>query len=82
MILTTDFGQLQSPYSGEGIELYMRRLMEQGFSYEELLKSVWAGDATASDHTVDASVTRILKRLGSYAPHLVNRAGFGYCFEE
>ncbi len=37
VILTTDFGQLQSPYSDEGIELYMRRLMEQGFSYEELL---------------------------------------------
>ena len=54
----------------------------RAFSYEELLTSVWAGDATANDHSVDASVTRILKRLGSYAPHLVNRAGFGYCFEE
>ena len=37
---------------------------------------------TAGEHTVDACVTRLCKRIGPYAPHLVSRAGFGSCLEE
>ena len=36
VILTTDFGQLKSLYSDEGIEEYAHRLMAQGFSEDEL----------------------------------------------
>ena len=54
----------------------------RAFTHEELLANIWPGDAVAGEHTVDACVTRICKRIGQYSPHLVSRAGFGYCFEE
>ena len=36
MLLTTDFGQLNSLYSDEGMEEYARQLLAEGFSREEL----------------------------------------------
>lgn len=36
VILSTDFGQIKSPYSDEGIAAYMRLLQKEGFSPEEL----------------------------------------------
>ena len=36
MLLTTDFGQLNSLYSDEGMEEYARVLMTQGFTAKEL----------------------------------------------
>ena len=36
VLLTTDFGQLNSPGSDEGMEEYARQLRAQGFSREEL----------------------------------------------
>jgi len=36
VILSTDFGQPKSPYSDEGLELYARELLDQGFSEGEL----------------------------------------------
>ena len=65
----------------EMLKLFLENL-GRAFSHEELLAQIWPGDVTAGEHTVDACVTRICKRIGPYAPHLVSRAGFGYCFEE
>lgn len=36
VLLTTDFGQLNSLYSDEGMEEYARQLLAEGFSREEL----------------------------------------------
>lgn len=36
VFLTTDFGQPKSPYSDEGISLYLHQLLEQGFTPAEL----------------------------------------------
>lgn len=52
------------------------------FSREEILAEVWHGDTYVLDRTVDVHVARIRRKLGDKAHHLVNRQGYGYCFEE
>lgn len=51
------------------------------FSREQLMDRVWH-DVVVSDRTVDVSITRLRKKLGPYAAHIANRAGFGYYFAE
>lgn len=36
VVLSTDFGQVTSPYSDEGISMYAKQLSAQGFTYQEL----------------------------------------------
>lgn len=36
VLLATDFGQMNSPFSDEGVDEYQKLLMEQGFTEEEL----------------------------------------------
>ena len=52
------------------------------FAREENLAEVWHGDSYVLDRTVDVHVARIRRKLGDKAYHLVNRQGYGYCFEE
>ena len=52
------------------------------FAREEILAEVWHGDTYVLDRTVDVHVARIRRKLGDKAYHLVNRQGYGYCFEE
>ncbi len=52
------------------------------FSRSEIFKSVWPEQVVVSDRTVDVNISRIRKKLGEYASHLVNRSGFGYGFME
>ncbi len=58
-------------------------LTEQGrvFSRQELLEKVWPDDVIVTDRTVDVNITRLRKKLGSYAPHIATRQGFGYYFK-
>jgi two-component system, OmpR family, alkaline phosphatase synthesis response regulator PhoP len=51
------------------------------FSREDLIMRVWPNDVIVSDRTVDVNITRLRKKLGAYADHLVTRTGFGYCFD-
>lgn len=51
------------------------------FSREEILDYIWGDDVIVSDRTVDVNITRIRKKLGKYGKALVNRSGYGYCFE-
>lgn len=44
----------------------------------EILGSVWGDNEFVLDRTVDVHITRLRKKLGEYAPILVNRSGFGY----
>ena len=52
------------------------------FAREEILAEVWHGDTYVLDRTVDVHVARIRRKLGDKAYQLVNRQGYGYCFEE
>lgn len=51
------------------------------FSREEILAGVWHGEAYVLDRTVDVHVARIRRKLGDEGYRLVNRQGYGYCFE-
>ncbi len=45
----------------------------------EIFKSVWAGDSAGSnERIVDTNISRLRKKLGSIAPHLISRTGHGY----
>jgi len=39
-------------------------------------------DVIVTARTVDVNITRIRKKIGSYAGSLIARAGFGYSFQE
>ena len=52
----------------------------QVLSRQQLMDSIWEG-VIVSDRTVDVHITRLRKKLGSYASHIVSRQGFGYIFE-
>lgn len=51
------------------------------FSREEIMANVWEDGVIVSDRTVDVNITRIRKKLGSYGKGLINRSGYGYCFD-
>ena len=52
------------------------------FTRDELLSAVWPDDVIVTARTVDVNITRIRKKIGSYAGSLIARAGFGYSFQE
>lgn len=51
------------------------------FSRHDLIRQIWPMDVIVSDRTVDVNITRLRKKLGAYADHLVTRLGFGYYFD-
>lgn len=53
----------------------------QVLSRQTIMDTVWVG-VIVSDHTVNVHITRLRKKLGPYARHIVSRQGFGYVFEE
>ena len=52
----------------------------QVLSRQELMDSIWS-DVIVTERTVDVHITRLRKKLGSYAQNIVSRQGFGYTFE-
>lgn len=52
------------------------------FSRDEILAEVWHGDSYVLDRTVDVHIARVRRKLEADAYHIVNRQGYGYCFEE
>lgn len=52
----------------------------QVFSRQELLDSVWPNDVIVTERTVDVNITRLRKKLGSYASCILTKQGFGYFF--
>ena len=52
------------------------------YSREELLKQIWPDDANILERSVDVNIARMRKKLSEYAPHIVSRSGYGYCFDE
>ena len=53
----------------------------QVFTRQQLLESAWPDDVVVTTRTVDVNITRLRKKIGPYAPCIVTRQGFGYCFE-
>ena len=51
------------------------------FSRQELIDSVWPDDVIVTERSVDVSITRLRKKLGSQAAHILTRQGFGYFFQ-
>lgn len=51
------------------------------FSREDILDAVWKGEAYVLLRTIDVHIARLRHKLGSYADHIHNRQGYGYCFE-
>ena len=58
-------------------------LMNKGrvLSREQIIQSAWPKKVYVSQRTVDVSITRLRRKLGSYSNCIVTRTGFGYCFE-
>lgn len=52
------------------------------FSREEILSGVWHADSYVLDRTVDVHIARVRRKLGASGYHIVNRQGYGYCFQE
>ena len=49
-------------------------------SREQLLNSVWNGDAFVLDRTIDVNITRLRKKIIPYDKRLTTRQGYGYFF--
>lgn len=52
------------------------------YSRNEIFDHVWPEQVIVTDRTIDVNISRIRKKLGQYASHIVNRSGFGYGFVE
>lgn len=52
------------------------------YNHRDLYRLVWNKDGDASSRALDVSVSRLRKKLGTYASHIVNRSGIGYGFVE
>lgn len=64
-------------------ELLKLLLKEKGrvFSRQELIEKIWLSDVLVLDRTVDVNITRLRKKIGSYASCIATRLGFGYYFD-
>lgn len=51
------------------------------FSREQILTKVWDNDTYVTERSVDVHIARLRKKLGTAGNHIVNRTGFGYCFD-
>lgn len=50
------------------------------FSRQEILDAVWENEVYVLDRTVDVHIARLRKKLDHYGSLIINRSGFGYCF--
>lgn len=51
------------------------------FSRADILDRIWKNEVIVVDRTVDVNITRIRKKIGKYGKNIINRSGYGYCFE-
>ncbi|MDR1810765.1 MAG: response regulator transcription factor [Prevotella sp.] len=52
------------------------------FSRSEILDYAWEEGGVVLDRTVDVHIGRLRKKLALYGKCIMNRSGYGYCFEE
>ncbi|MDP3451705.1 MAG: response regulator transcription factor [Bacteroidales bacterium] len=51
------------------------------FSRSNILDMVWKNESYVLDRTVDVHIARLRKKIEPYANTIVNRSGYGYCFD-
>ncbi|MFA5849663.1 MAG: response regulator transcription factor [Bacteroidales bacterium] len=51
------------------------------FSRADILDAVWQNEAYVLDRTVDVHIARLRKKIGTFGACIVNRSGYGYCFD-
>ena len=51
------------------------------FSRETLHDLIWSKDSEVSSRVIDLNIRQIRSKLGTYAPHIVFKPGYGYYFE-
>ena len=50
------------------------------FSREEILDLIWKEEAYVFERTVDSHIARLRKKISPYDYLIINRSGYGYCF--
>lgn len=50
------------------------------FSRADILHQAWNTDNVVLDRTVDVHIARLRKKIGLYGDYIINRTGYGYCF--
>lgn len=63
------------------ILILLTRTANKIFSREEILKLVWKDESYVLERTVDVHIARLRKKLGKYGDMIINRSGYGYCFQ-
>ncbi len=51
------------------------------YTREKILEMIWKDDGYVLERTVDVHITRLRKKMGVFGNCIVNRSGYGYCFE-
>ena len=51
------------------------------YSRADILDSVWNNESYVLERTVDVHIARLRKKLGNMGAAIVNRSGYGYCFD-
>ena len=52
------------------------------FSREEILHRIWSDGVIVVDRTVDVTVARLRRKLGSFGDRIITRHGYGYGFDK
>lgn len=52
------------------------------YSREDILKLVWKDETYVLERTVDVHIARLRKKMGVYGDLIINRSGYGYCFQK
>lgn len=52
------------------------------YSRSELLAQVWPDNGLVLDRTVDVTITRLRKKIGTYKDNLKTKTGYGYYWEK
>ncbi|MBI9038394.1 MAG: response regulator transcription factor [Bacteroidales bacterium] len=64
----------------EILKLFMQNV-GRVFSRADILDRIWSDDVIVIDRTIDVNIARIRKKIGKYGKNIINRSGYGYCFE-
>lgn len=59
---------------------FLIKHQERIFSRQEMIDHLWTQTPYITERTVDVHITRLRKKLGTYATLISNRSGFGYRF--
>lgn len=62
--------------------LFLMKNEGKVFSREQIIEQVWTDDVTVLERSVDVTVARLRKKIGSHADYIVSRSGYGYCFKK